>query len=255
MESKLNLLVRRVIGKTNMFFWSRLVGRVTRIVRAARAPSVQTRVLALGDSHAWVFLHPLFDIRFPKSVFEVCWIAGATASGLENPNSKTQAGPKFEEAIQKFPAQTYLLLLGEVDTGFVIWYRAQKYQASVEDMLTLAVEQYTNFIKRLRVLGKVIVISAPLPTIPDENQCGEVANLRREIKATQRERIQLTLDFNRRVAQACAAEGASFVDLDPISLDERGLVKKELLNINPCDHHYDPLAYARLLARELEHVL
>ena len=255
MESKLNLLGRRVIGKSIMFFWSRLVGRITRLVRASRKSSARTRVLVLGDSHAWVFLHPLFDLRFPKSVFEVCWVAGATASGLENPNSKTQAGPKFEQAIQTFPSQTYILLLGEVDTGFVIWYRAQKYQAPVDEMLTLAVDQYTNFIKRLRALGDVIVISAPLPTIPDQNQCGEVANLRKEVKTTQCERIQLTLDFNRRMEQACAAEGASFVDLDPLSLDERGLVKKELLNINPCDHHYDPLAYARLLASELERVL
>lgn len=255
MELKLNLLVRRIIGKTNLFFWSRIIGRITRLVRAARRTSARTRTLVLGDSHAWVFLHPLFDLRFPKSVFEVCWVAGATASGLENPNSKTQAGPTFERAIQKYPSQIYILLLGEVDTGFVIWYRAQKYQASVDEMLTLAVDQYANFIRRLRALGKVIVVSAPLPTIPDENQCGEVANLRKQVKATQRERIDLTLAFNRRVAQACAAEGASFVGLDALSLDERGLVKKELLNLNPCDHHYDPLAYARLLARELERAL
>ena len=122
-------------------------------------------------------------------------------------------------------------------------------------MLTLAVDQYANFIKKIHALGKVIVVSAPLPTIPDENQCGDVANLRKEVKATQRERIQLTLDFNHRVAQACAAEGASFVDLDAFSLDENRLVKKELLNINPCDHHYNPLAYARLLVSELERVL
>ncbi|MEW6241356.1 MAG: SGNH/GDSL hydrolase family protein [Chloroflexota bacterium] len=223
--------------------------------RHAKRPFISNRILVLGDSHASVFYRRLFDLRFPRCVFMICSVGGATASGLENPNSKTQAGPKFEQAIRKHPAQVYILLLGEVDTGFVIWYRAQKYQASVDEMLSLAVDRYGNFIRKLRTLGKVIVVSAPLPTIPDENQCGEVANLRKEIRATQRERIQLTLEFNRRVAQACAVEGASFVDLDPFSLDERGLVKRELLNADPCDHHYNPLAYARLLVEKLQPLL
>lgn len=255
MKKRLSFVWSQFIGKIAHLAWADALGRGITLLRAIRRRFAADHVLALGDSHAWVFYYWQFDLKFPRLVFNICQVPGATASGLENPNSKTQAYQKFEQAIQKYPSQTYILLLGEVDTGFVIWYRAQKYQASVDEMLTLAVDRYANFIKRLRALGKVVVISAPLPTIPDENQCGEVANLRKEVKATQRERIQLTLDFNRRVAQACAAEGASFVDLDPLSLDANGLVKKELLNINPCDHHYDPLAYARLLARELERVL
>lgn len=223
--------------------------------RHAKRIFVSNRILVLGDSHAFVFYHWLFDLHFPRSVFVIYSVGGATASGLENPNSKTQAGPIFERAIQRHPSQIYILLLGEVDTGFVIWYRAQKYQASVDEMLNLAVEKYANLIRRLRALGRVVVISTPLPTIPDENQCGEVANLRKEVRASQRERIQLTLEFNRRVAQVCASAGADFVDLDPFSLDERGLVRKELLNTDPCDHHYNPLAYARLLLEKLRPVL
>lgn len=232
-----------------------LLGLAITFFRHTKRLFVPNHILILGDSHASVYYHWLFDLRFPRCVFMICSVGGATASGLENPNSKTQAGAKFEQAIRKYPAQVYVLLLGEVDTGFVIWYRAQKYQASVDEMLSLAVDRYGNFIRKLRSLGKVIVVSAPLPTIPDENQCGEVANLRKEIRATQRERIQLTLEFNRRVAQVCAVEGASFVDLDPFSLDERGLVKRELLNADPCDHHYNPLAYARLLVEKLQPLL
>lgn len=255
MRKQSRLAWSKFIGKAAHLAWADALGRAITVLRALRRRNAAERALVLGDSHAWVFYYWQFDLKFPRLVFDICQVPGATASGLENPNSKTQAGPKFEQAIRKHPAQVYILLLGEVDTGFVIWYRAQKYQASVDEMLSLAVDRYGNFIRKLRSLGKVIVVSAPLPTIPDENQCGEVANLRKEIRATQRERIQLTLEFNRRVAQACAVEDASFVDLDPFSLDERGLVKRELLNADPCDHHYNPLAYARLLVEKLQPLL
>lgn len=213
------------------------------------------RILVLGDSHAAVFYHWLFDLNFPRFTFTVLSIGGATVSGLENPNSKTQAGPIFERAIRKYPSRVYILLLGEVDTGFVIWYRAQKYHASVDEMLRMAVEKYANLIRRLVSQGKVVVISAPLPTIPDQNPCGEVANLRREIKATQQERTQLTLTFNQSLSQICTSLGAYFVNLDPFSLDENGRIRKELLNPNPCDHHYNFSAYARLLVKALKPLL
>ncbi len=72
------------------------------------------------------------------------------------------------------------------------------------------------------------VISAPLPTIPDENPCGEVANLRRAVKISQKERTQLTLLFNQLVRGICEQVGAHFIDLDAESLGENGLVKKRI---------------------------
>lgn len=228
---------------------------LTTTFRQLKSLFISNRILVLGDSHALVFYHWLFDLHFPHHIFEICAVNGATVSGLENPNSKTQARPIFERTIQKHLANTYILLLGEVDTGFVIWYRAQKYQTSPEEMLNLAIENYKHLIQYLRSRGNVIVISAPLPTIPDQNPCGEIANLRKEIKATQHERTQLTLAFNRRVAQICASAGAHFVDLDSSSLGENGLVKKELLNPDPCDHHYNLSVHARLLIEKLRPLL
>src|SRR3990172_4349039 len=104
----------------------------------------------------------------------------------------------------------------------------------------------------MRALGRVIVVSAPLPTIPDEEQCGQVANLRKEINVSQRQRTELTLKFNARVEQVCAAEDAVFIGLDSESLGQDGLVKKELLNRDPCDHHYRAAAYARMLVEKLQ---
>jgi len=54
-------------------------------------------IMVLGDSHAQIFMFPLFKIFFPLIKFDVCSVGGATASGLENPNSKTQAYKNFKK--------------------------------------------------------------------------------------------------------------------------------------------------------------
>lgn len=213
-------------------------------------------ILVLGDSHAAVFDHWWFRICFPTKAFETCIVGGATASGLENPNSKTQARALFEEALNKRRYdKRIIVLLGEVDTGFVIWYRAEKYHAPVVTMLTLAVNNYTHLLTKIKQYGSPIVISTPLPTIQDNNTWGEVANLRREIHATQRERTVLTLQFNQTVQQFCDNNGIAFVSLDAESLGKDGLVKPQLKSKNPCDHHYDFFHYARLITRKLRTML
>ncbi len=175
--------------------------------------------------------------------------------GLAKPELQNSGTYHFQKAIQRRPANAYITLLGEVDTGFVIWYRAQKYQTPVNEMLELAVSNYERLIEELRERGPVIVISAPLPTIPDVNPCGEVADLRREVKASRQQRTELTLLFNRRVQEICKKVGTCFVDLDVESLADDGLVKKALLNRNPCDHHYNFGAYADMLIKKLSPIL
>lgn len=142
-------------------------------------------------------------------------------------------------------------MLGEVDTGFVIWFRAKKYQASVEEMLEQAINRYCSFLSDVRHYGQTIVVSCPLPTIQDNNNWGEVANLRKEIDATQHQRTLLTLRLNRAIAQSCARADIRFVDLDKDSLGEDGLVRPSLMNPDPADHHYAKIAYARIMARQL----
>lgn len=48
-------------------------------------------ILVLGDSHSGVFRNILFRQSFPRCFFNVVAVTGATASGLQNPNSQTQA--------------------------------------------------------------------------------------------------------------------------------------------------------------------
>lgn len=217
---------------------------------------VTDRITVIGDSHVYVFKDIRLKLRFPNKKFNICAVGGATVSGLENPNPITQAYKIF---INKLNALTeddvLIIMLGEVDTGFVIWYRAEKYKASVDEMLNLAIENYTNFLLKAKFVRKLIVISTPLPTIRDDADLGEVANLRREVKASQKERTELTLKFNRLIREFCEAEEIIFIDLDIESLGQDNIVDKKLLNKCKSNHHYDPTAYTKLLKAKLKEVI
>jgi len=212
-------------------------------------------ILVLGDSHTVVFSHPLFKERFPNFFFNVVTVIGATASGLENPNSTTKAYPVFRDAVRESAAKLVVVMLGEVDTGFVIWYRAQKYQESVAAMMDQAIASYSGFLAELKMRFEVVCISTPLPTIQDGNDWGDIANARREVTASQTDRTALTLEFNRAMQRFCAQNRIRYLMLDDLSLGEHGIVKADLLNNERSNHHYDPDPYSRLLVEGLTGVL
>ncbi len=213
-------------------------------------------ILVLGDSHASIFHDPQLACRFQKSFFHVFNIGGATASGLANPNSVTRAYQTFRAALDDTTARQIIVMLGEVDTGFVIWYRAQKYNESVASVTDKAILTYTGFLLEIQARpARVICVSTPLPTIRDGNDWGEIANARKEVNTTQAERTRLTLHFNQQVAAFCREHDITFIDLDPESLGADGTVKSELLNPDPNDHHYAPDAYIRMLVEPLKQAL
>jgi hypothetical protein len=221
--------------------------------RPDAAPESQTykEVLVVGDSHASIFSDSTLRAAFPHYLFNVVCIGGATASGLENPNSKTQSLPRFIDAVQKSEAETIIVLLGEVDTGFVIWYRAEKYKTEVSEMLLNALASYQRFLMLLLNKHRVICLSAPLPTIKDGQEWGLVANARRGVRASQLDRTMLTIRFNKRVKKFCAKNRIEYLDFDSDSIGSDGLVDIKLLNRNPLDHHYEPRAYIEMIIPEL----
>ncbi len=213
------------------------------------------KILVLGDSHTPIFSHPSFTKFFPEFCFNVVAVIGATASGLENPNTKTQAYPIFKEALERTTAEKVIVMLGEVDTGFVIWYRSQKYQESVTAMTDRAINSYSKFLLEVAARFNLVCISTPLPTIQNGNDWGDVANARREVTATQLDRTTLTLEFNQKMQAFCKQHNISYIMLDDVCVGEDGVIKKELLNSNPNDHHYDPDAYSALLIERLTSAL
>jgi hypothetical protein len=198
-----------------------------------------SEILVLGDSQASVFWHKPFNKTFQGYFFNVVPVGGATVSGLDNPNSKTQALAEYTSMILDSKAKNIVVFLGEVDTGFVIWYRAEKYQSSVTEMADLALMNYQKLLKGLKDRFHLICISTPLPTIKDGSPHGEVANLRKSIKASQLQRTNLTRMFNKKIEENCSQNDIAYIMLDGESLGDDGLVREDILNKDPADHHYD----------------
>jgi PST family polysaccharide transporter len=202
-----------------------------------------------GDSHAKIFSHINAIHPLSKLYFDVTPVKGATAQGLVNPNSKTNSLQIFRNKINTITNKKSILifLLGEVDTGFVIWYRAQKYGESVEAQLERSLTNYITFLTETQKRGfqNIFVVSAPLPTIRDNQTWGDIANLRKEVTATQLERTELTLRYNSKLRDLCEMHGLKFVNFDEELLDSNtGLIKDVFVNEDLSNHHLDADRYS-----------
>ena len=191
----------------------------------------------------------------PHTWIDLAVIGGATALGLANPNSRTRALPRFEHAIRSIPTgRPLLFMLGEVDCGFVIWHRAETRGIPVQRELDRSIRNYTRFLQRLQEdgRGRIVVAATPPPTIREGQDWGDVANLRREVKASLCDRTQLTLEYNARLRTWAAARGVAFLDYEREVLDAgTGVVAETFRNPNPRDHHLAPAPFGSVLAGHL----
>ncbi len=236
-----------------------LVGRLNRKIRRVSAHAINRIryefVYVLSDSHGHVFRH--LNSLSPKQVhFDVTVVGGGTAMGMVNPNSRTDCLNIFRQKLATINRRSRLIfLLGEVDTGFVIWYRARKYNLPVASQFEQSLQNYFEFISQILADGyqNVCLMSAPLPTIPDNNEKhGEIAGLRREVQVDQRTRTELTLRYNARLREFCHNEGLTFLDLDSYLLGDNGIIRDEYLNRDPRDHHCDFDRYGAAIREELQ---
>lgn len=229
-----------------------------RWLRAWLDGRAQRHVLVLGDSHVRVFEHWWFMLRLPQVRWEVVYVAGGTATGLYNPKAVTQTHAKLTGALQGSTCELVLLNLGEVDTGYTIWVRAQAGKLNVEQALGQSVQRYLQFIDEIRQHKPLVVLSAPLPTLPDDfdPEADDVLTRRKSVLKTQRERTAMTLAFNEQVAAACQARGVPYLDDRSASLGAQGLVRAEWLRRDGrMDHHYDRRVYAVWLCQSLKALL
>lgn len=226
-----------------------------RRVLARRRP----HLIAMGDSHTYAVAGAA-RLRFVRARVSLCQVGGATAQGLRNPNSRTGARRIFEQRCDR--AQTWqnlVFLLGEVDCGFGIWYWAERHGTSVTSQMRRSIDSYTELLRRqIRRGFRVFVLSVPLPAIADggAEPGGSIASVRSRIDATQRERTELTLEYNAQLSASCVEIGAIFVDATTPMLDATtGLIKHEYLGKKPFDPHLKWGKYAYLVGSALMEAL
>ena len=215
----------------------------------------RTHAVCLGDSHVRIFSYIQRKRMLQQFWFDVCVVGGATAQGAINPNSKTDALSLFKKRITKArPFQTLIFQLGEVDCGFVIWYYSQKYQIAIEDQLRRSATNYISFLLSIKKSGfkNIIALSAPLPTIFDGQDWGEIANARNEIKVSLIKRTELTIRYNHLVCNLCHKNNIMFFDTTIELLDKKNsIIKSKFMNKNKCDHHLDNFEYGKVICNLL----
>ncbi len=212
------------------------------------------KLFVFGDSHARVFFY-INDNILKKPKFNVLSIGGATAQGLANPRSKTNALNLFEEKIRsdcKRKDKLYFFL-GEVDCGFVIWYRSKKYDESIEFQFNRSINNYKEFLLKLKKSGftDINIIETVMPTIFDGFE-GQIAHERKEVNISIQERTKLTIQYNSKLEEIAKKYDFGFVKISQDIIDtETGLIKKTLLNEDKTNHHLSNLKFAPIMYKNI----
>ena len=213
-------------------------------------------ITCLGDSHTMVFSSAHLKKMMRPTRLRAVTVMGATAFGLGNPNSKTNAVRIFKRELRFMPRrQKLIFLLGEVDCGFLIWYRANRYSTPVGVQLAESLARYTKLLKLVSDWGfvEVAVFSVPPPTIGDGQQLGLVANLRRTIAASQLERTQITKEYNVKLREMVLSLGFDYIDIyDDLVDPETELVRDDLKSRDVTDHHLSTVKVSPIYAEGLK---
>jgi len=219
--------------------------------RKRKVLDIKNHYLVLGDSHIRVFENTLFSRLMKQYTFNVSYVPGATAYGIENIYSTTGAYRKFLETLNRYDYEHIIVTLGEVDCAYTLWSLVQKNNEPMEVFFMRSIIRYIDFIKLLTSYAMVTVISVPLPTVDDFTECDDsISGVRKTPLVSLEERILLThrfnLELNKRIEKMI---DVNFLELTPYVLDKQtGKLKTLFLNSdNPCDHHYKRSKFALLL--------
>ena len=209
----------------------------------------------LGDSHARVFDRVAESRLLDKTTLDVTWVLGATALGLANPNSTSNALKDFRAVLDHVPVdEALVILLGEIDAGYLIWYRAEVKGHDLDEEFERSLGNYTEFLDSLVDEGRrqLIVATLPPPTIEDYATWKGLGNARELVTASIEDRTAMTLAYNERLRVWAAKHGIRLLDIEADVMDaETGRVRAELVNPDPLNHHLHPERFAEIVAGRL----
>jgi hypothetical protein len=223
------------------------------------------RLICIGDSHVEVFNRLQFN---DGSKPIVCVVEGATNMGLKNPNSSTNAKVEFEKFldINLTKDDTLLTMLGEIDCGFVVWWRSEVKGDTIESQFNESLNNYKDFVNKYTDKCKQIVMcDAPPPVLPDNDTIltngmtlGEVGRIRQSwnnrynIVATLKDRVELTQRYNNEIKSFCKENGYTYIPWMADTLGKNQHVLESFRHKDwPVNHHLDEMAFVKLIANKL----
>ena len=215
------------------------------------------KICVLGDSHSCVFRY----CNLKNIKFHVLDVGGATAQGCVNPNSMTNALEIYKNHIintKKY--NSIIIMLGEVDCGYLVWVRSKRYNISVESQIDLCIQNINTFISSILLdkgytSAQIILCGVHLPTIKDNTDIKFLTGARKEVDVNQYERTLKTLEYNKRLEAMAHKNGYKYIDITKTIIGDNGLVKAYYLNKDPSNHHLDNTKIVGLWANEVYNVL
>lgn len=197
------------------------------------------KIMVLGDSHSLVFNHYRGDEYF----FDVNVVHGATARGSINPNTKTNSLNIFTKCLKKYKADKLIVMLGEVDCGYLIWYKNKYEGKTIKSQLNDSISKLFEFLKihveEYYYKKDIIVLGAPPPTIKDNTEKKFLKGARKSIDTPIEKRTKLTIEYNQLLKEISHTKGYEYIDINENVME--GLnVKDKYLSNDPYDHHLNP---------------
>ena len=221
------------------------------------------KVLFLGDSHVQDYIYRGARLIQNEIKFDTCFVGGATAQGAVNPNSKTKALSRFSDLLKQKKRSSYdyfAIMLGEVDCGYLIWYRAKKYNKTVEEQINLSVNNLEKFLKtqveKNFAKNKIVVVGATLPTIKDNTDSRFLKGARKAVDVSLRERIDCTFKYNKLLANMAKKNNYLYFDITNETFDKKNYcVFPRFLNKDPYNHHFDSLSAAPIFVKKFQELI
>ena len=191
----------------------------------------------IGDSHALVFEHS----ERHDMVFNVEWVGGATARGSINPNNSTNSLNTFKQFIDQNTSDKLIIMLGEVDCGYLIWYKHQKEGLDIYEQANEAIDRLLEFVSKYALeyyaAEDIIILGSNPPTIEDNADPKFLAGARSEITTSLKERLSLTRYYNRTLRAKCIEYGYHYSDILEEVVDEEDEVLKKWKHHDKHNHH------------------
>lgn len=176
-------------------------------------------VHVIGDSHARPFLF--------RSPFIIHHISQATAYNLNKDNSFSQSKKYLNSFLPRINRARDILLLvfGEIDARVHIYlqYRKRNEKVSIAKIVEATVEKYGEVIKRLRDDGFAVCVHG-IPPAARKRFVSELPFL-----GSPEQRSEISKEFNQKLGQFCQINGIPYIDVQSISADENGFIKKKYL--------------------------
>jgi hypothetical protein len=212
-------------------------------------------IMFIGDSHTNIFTNKNIKNALRGKTSTVLSVNGATARGIQNPDSKTNARKLFIRLLTLANRKSPIIIgLGEVDCGFLVWYKSKRNKTSAQSELIKSIENYKRFLLRIKIkmgFNNLIVYNVVLPSVKKYDPIIYKWSPRKNIHIGIKKRTGITQHFNKEIKKFCNMNNIKFIDLDKYLLNKKtGIINEKFVNKKTNDHHLNPELLSKILVKE-----